>query len=217
MRSTQLESVKQHDNKRPCINPAAPLICCGCSICWQRCFGNRAASLGRRTAGRERRRKEPRAPLTQSWGPFLRSQGTWSHAAGAKALKKTRWLDSRVGKERQDGGEVESTYTLKLSQQAAVGGEKPPEWVRGWMGVNWNETAELAAASSSSPQEADVSYLSWRHESRGCSNTMRRSKWHCFSLLRATGIAPFPILIAADSVFPTDVRCFLYLHRSMWD
>lgn len=63
-------------------------------------------------------------------------------------------------------------------------------------------------------QEADVSYLSWRHESCGCSNTMRRAKWQCFSSLRATGIAPFPILIAADSVFPTDVRYFLYLHRS---
>lgn len=43
---------------------------------------------------------------------------------------------------------------------------------------------------------------------------MRRTKWQCFSLLRATGIAPFPILIAADSVFHTDVRYFLYLHRS---
>lgn len=213
MSSTQLDSVKQQDNKGPCINPAAPLICCGCSICWQHCFGPRQhywadAQLPWEAA------KGAASSTDAELRPF-RSQ---ARAATPRELKlkkkKVYWTPGWVRRGRRGWCGIHlhfKTFTTNCGWRW-----KPPEWARGWMGVNWNEKAVLLQLPALH-QEADVSYLSWRHESCGCSNTMRRTKWQCFSLLRAKGIAPFPILIAADSVFPTDVRYFLYLHRSIWD
>lgn len=126
-----------------------------------------------------------------------------------------RWLGSRVVI-RGRRGDVGSTYTLKLSQQTVVGGGNHlNEYVGGWVwpGMKQQNLLQLPAYY----QERAFSYLSWRHESWGRSNIMRRVRWQCSSLLTATGIAPFPKLIAADSVFSTVVRCFLNLHRGTWD
>lgn len=107
------ELVKQHCNKRPCINPPAPVICCGC-VSADSTLRAQAALLGQRAAAGSGggRSREPVTELR----PFS-GRAPWSRTAGAK--EPSRW---RGGNGRPAGGTWVSPHTEERPPQTAVGG-----------------------------------------------------------------------------------------------
>lgn len=101
--------------KGPVSTKAAPVIRCGCSICWQQRFGTPGRAAGERSP-------KGAASESRSWDTSL-SQGARMHAAGAK---KTGWSRG-----------IYPIYNFHNKLMV--------EGVSGWMGVKEQSLLQLPA------------------------------------------------------------------------